>query len=182
VNTRLIKPLTAAEVRKTAESVVNWCMDVFKPKNNNFQMASAYGKARANIRWAGHLSARQEAQRKGCSTKTIYRHRRNCNCHVPRKDADDFIFGDCSFSHQVAVYRQKRRADFYNNHSHLTAPFFADKNATKTHKMPSGIPHHKLSQNKQQVVPVVISYDSSMWTYDNDQQATKDEKVRGPPS
>jgi hypothetical protein len=126
--------------------------------SSNFKAASAYGKARADIRWTGHLSAKKEAKRNGCSTKTIYRRRKNGNCHVARKDADDFIFGDCSFSHQMAVYRQKRKDSFYKTHSHAIASLFAAMNATKTHKMPSGIPYHKLSQNKQQVGPVVTGH------------------------
>lgn len=147
VNVRLAEPMTAAEVRKTAKSVVNWCMDVFKPKNNNCKAASAYGKARADIRWTGHLSAKKEAERNGCSTKTIYRHRKNGNCHAVRKDADDFLVGNCSFAHQLAMHRQKMKDNFYKTHSDSIASFFA-MNATKTHKMPSGIPYHKLSQNK----------------------------------
>jgi hypothetical protein len=167
VNARLRQPMTAGEVRKTARSVVDWCMDVFVPKNTGYTKTT-YGKARAEKRWAGHLSIAKEAKLRGCSEWTVRKERKNGNDHVAH--SGDVRFGNCSFYHQRIVYRDIRKA-YSSKHAHLV-PFDFKKKANVSH----GIPYHK--RHGEHLRPIMdISYDSSICEH----QMIEDEKVRGPP-
>jgi hypothetical protein len=161
--------MTTAEIRKTTNSVVNWCMDVFVPKNASYtKAASLYGKERANARWAGHLSIKKEAKLKGCSEWTIRKDRKNGKGHAVAR-GDDFIFGNCSFNYQRLVYRDQRK-DHYSKHGHLVA-FDSKKD-----NVSPGIPYHTTHGDPHRPI-VDIPYDRSIC----EQQTTVDEKVRGPP-